>query len=805
MTNKKQKVDKILKIARENDIDVPAELLIKLGKLAAQDLINAIDILPEYWESTRLTGLIPYQNLPVFGLKTPGIVPAPNKLGLVLWSHGWDIPPPVRNIYTNVSGGGGRRTTGGGGGVTQHSLLTQLDYATAGHTGFQPALTGAATLALLLPVDGAGSLLDSDFLDGNHAAAFSLVGHLHAGVYEPVDPTIVRTTDANYIDLTDGGSTNLHIHPAHDILSAYHGDTLAGAVADGSIIIGNVTPKWSTLAITVPAANVRNVLGVDNAELRPSWKVALDATNPVTITAAGAAAPGTSLVFSHRDHVHDITVSPTLLGNGAMQYQTIITGAAPFVPVYSGFLLDGTTGGKTVFAVTNTKTLTLTSTGDFNLTVPATGTAALLATANVFTAIQKINVNNALALLVEQDGVKDNTFIVDTANGRVGVGIAPASVFHVFGVDPEVRIVGNSGNNAILAFYNNASRYGVLGIAIFADQLTAGSAIGDVVLINNATQRIMFNALGAGGVSALVVQNARVGCGIITPLSRFHIVGSEDVIQLQLVANATQTANLFTCETSTNVVLHSVSVTGITSILSTVAGALVIGAGTAGIDYNITFDGETNDGVITWMEDEARFDLDSNSTTACLRLLSLDGANDYADLWVDSDSDLHIAPNGVNICLGKQAADVDYSLYFMGQTNIGYFTWKEDEDYFQFADTVILDLGLVVNETGNADGDFRAESDNQVNMLFLDASADILYHGGTTNGTRLAANGDQSFIGTAGFYPRILSQATKPAAGTGATGVDTSELVVWDDSDGTEIWLVFNDAGTVKGIKVETI
>jgi hypothetical protein len=34
---------------------------------------------------------------------------------------------------------------------------------------------------------------------------------------------------------------------------------------------------------------------------------------------------------------------------------------------------------------------------------------------------------------------------------------------------------------------------------------------------------------------------------------------------------------------------------------------LVIGVGEAAIDYTLTFDGETNDGVITWMEDEDVF------------------------------------------------------------------------------------------------------------------------------------------------------------------------------------------------------
>ena len=89
---------------------------------------------------------------------------------------------------------------------------------------------------------------------------------------------------------------------AHSILSATHSDSLPAAVVDGDVIIGNVTPVWSRLAVVVPAANVRNVFGIDNGELRPSWKTALDATSPAAV--AAAASPGTSLVFSHRDHVH---------------------------------------------------------------------------------------------------------------------------------------------------------------------------------------------------------------------------------------------------------------------------------------------------------------------------------------------------------------------------------------------------------------------------------------------------------------------------------------------------------------------
>ena len=69
--------------------------------------------------------------------------------------------------------------------------------------------------------------------------------------------------------------------------------------------------------------------------------------------------------------------------------------------------------------------------GAYTLTIPATGTAALLGTAQTFTAAQKINVSSTTALFVEDDGTKDNVFIVDTANARVGINVAPSAGLEV--------------------------------------------------------------------------------------------------------------------------------------------------------------------------------------------------------------------------------------------------------------------------------------------------------------------------------------------------------------------------------------
>lgn len=89
---------------------------------------------------------------------------------------------------------------------------------------------------------------------------------------------------------------------AHDVFSTSHGDTTgAASPVDGDIIIANATPKWSKLAISIPASGLINIMAVGYGELRPSWKALLDSTNPAAL---GTAGPGTQTVAARRDHVH---------------------------------------------------------------------------------------------------------------------------------------------------------------------------------------------------------------------------------------------------------------------------------------------------------------------------------------------------------------------------------------------------------------------------------------------------------------------------------------------------------------------
>jgi hypothetical protein len=164
--------------------------------------------------------------------------------------------------------------------------------------------------------------------------------------------------------------------------------------------------------------------------------------------------PNTGLHLLDTDASHDLIIAP---GSDltADRTLTIVTGDADrtLTLANSGTAVVGTgtatrlavwSDANTIAASTLIKSgagvLTLDAGGAYTLTVPATGTAALLATANMFTAAQTINVNSTTALLVEQDGVHDSVLVVDTTSGRVGVNtLAPASALDITG---DVRVSG---------------------------------------------------------------------------------------------------------------------------------------------------------------------------------------------------------------------------------------------------------------------------------------------------------------------------------------------------------------------------
>lgn len=89
------------------------------------------------------------------------------------------------------------------------------------------------------------------------------------------------------------------------------------------------------------------------------------------------------------------------------------------------------------------------------------------------------------------------------------------------------------------------------------------------------------------------------------------------------------------------------------------------------------------------------------------------------------------------------------------------------------------------------------------NVFKINEDGDTLIgDAGVTNYISITETGDQTFAGSAGFYPRVLNQSAEPAAGTGATQLDTAEMCIWTDTDDSKAYFCFNHGGTVKTVEL---
>ena len=95
-------------------------------------------------------------------------------------------------------------------------------------------MTGSEILSALLSVDGEGSGLNADMLDGNHASAFALVGHVHSPA----------TTSA------DG------------FMTASHVSALNTAIADITALEAATEPAFTTLPVSKGGTGVNTLTGI---------------------------------------------------------------------------------------------------------------------------------------------------------------------------------------------------------------------------------------------------------------------------------------------------------------------------------------------------------------------------------------------------------------------------------------------------------------------------------------------------------------------------------------------------------------
>ena len=212
-------------------------------------------------------------------------------------------------------------------------------------------------------------------------------------------------------------------------------------------------------------------------------------------------------------------------------------------------------------------------------------------------------------------------------------------------------------------------------------------------------------------------------------------------------------------------------------ITKLLGNTLTFGAGTAGTDITVTFDGESNDGVLYWMEDEDYFKFSDDILINSTEKLYFQDTGTY--IYSNADGDLDLVSDGTNADAIKLASSGGITLDAAGD--------------------IILD----------ADGDdITLKNGSATYGSFTNSSGELVIKSGSTPTTAMTFSGaNVTFSGTVTIGSAGISEAELEIL-DGAT-VTTTELNIMDgDTTASSTTVadadrvVFNDDGTMKQVAV---
>jgi hypothetical protein len=149
----------------------------------------------------------------------------------------------------------------------------------------------------------------------------------------------------------------------------------------------------------------------------------------------------------------------------------------------------------------------------------------------------------------------------------------------------------------------------------------------------------------------------------------------------------------------------------ITKLLGT---AITIGDGTSGTDIAVTFDGESADGILTWMEDEDYFQFSDDLLLATTEKLQFRDTAIYINSSTDGQLDL-VADTEIQIA--ATTVDINGNVDVSGTLTVG--------GALDFSDANITNIGSIALDTITNDG----------TDITLDSSGDIVLDAGGANVT----------------------------------------------------------------------
>jgi hypothetical protein len=158
--------------------------------------------------------------------------------------------------------------TGSGGAATSHSTLTNLSYATAGHTGFQPTLTNSAGLA--------GALSDET---GTGLAVFNDTPTLIAPVLG-----VATATSINKMGITAPTTASTLAFGVDNTTQTFQGtDTIVGRATTDTLTNKRITKRVTTAAdatTVTPNTDSCDITYQANTQALGTLTIAADAGTP---------------------------------------------------------------------------------------------------------------------------------------------------------------------------------------------------------------------------------------------------------------------------------------------------------------------------------------------------------------------------------------------------------------------------------------------------------------------------------------------------------------------------------------------
>ena len=244
-------------------------------------------------------------------------------------------------------------------------------------------------------------------------------------------------------------------------------------------------------------------------------------------------------------------------------------------------------------------------------------------------------------------------------------------------------------------------------------------------------------------------------------------------------------------------------------ITKLLGNTLTFGAGTAGTDITITFDGETSDGVLKWMEDEDYFEFSDDILIASTEKLQFRDTAIYINSSADGQLDL-VADTEIQIA--ATTVDINGNVDISGTLTIGSAGISEAElEILDGATVTTAELNILDGVTATTAElnilDGVTSTATELNLVdgssagtIVNSKAVVYGSSGEVNATTLQIAGT-SITSTAAEL-NILDGVTSTAAELNVMDGDTSaSSITLADADR----IVTNDDGTMKQVALTTL